>query len=57
MSTTGALWAAVVGCAIFAATVGLALVSQPLALVPSVLLLFASVYLIGGELWNKRRSK
>lgn len=31
------------------------LVWHPLALVPNSLLLIVAVYLIGGELWNKRQ--
>lgn len=57
MSATGAAWAVCLGVVIYLGTMLLYLVWRPLAFVPSVALLLGMLYLVGGELWNKRRAR
>jgi ABC-type Fe3+-siderophore transport system permease subunit len=52
-----AAWAALTAVAVLVISGLLAEVWQPLALIPSLLLLIAAVYLIGGELWENRRAQ
>jgi len=56
-SYNGALWAAATGVAVFVLTISLAAIYQWLALIPNVLLALACIYLVGGELWNKRQER
>lgn len=54
MSVTGGVWAALIAVVLFLGTWGLMLLAPWAALIPNVLLLLAAIWLIGGEMWNKR---
>jgi hypothetical protein len=56
LTPASTVWAVATAVAVYVGMCLLYLVWHPLALVPNLLLLLAAVYLIGGELWNRRFS-